>query len=249
MNKDLEELKALSAKISGDIRAAYGKIPEGEKKELSEEMFTMLLGFLPAMRRIPGTDTALMIDNYFLKLERADKDAALGMFKKFMCVTDRESFREFFTGALDCNLSTLYNDIPAYLAGEPRLDMNELDDTGRETFLKAAEFVKCFVEYLPEAGFLALDISEKVGFARMAWGCDLIGNTDYCTIMLLMTDKARENFSSFEEYMLSLIFGGGAYMFHSGGGNVRGAIEYMSGILPYLVTEELTKYKWKDKED
>lgn len=249
MNKDLEELKELSAKIGGDIKAAYGKHPEEEKIELTEEMFTMLLGFLPAMRRIPGTDTALMVDNFFVKFEGAEKQAALEMYRKFFRVADRESFQKLYRESLDCNISALYNDIPAYLEGKPRFDLNALDETGRKTFLSSAEFVKQFIEYLPEAGFTAFDISEKVGHARMVWACDIITNSDYCTIMMLMAQKARENFSSFEEYMRSLIFGGGAYVFHTGGGKVQSAVEYMSGVLPYLTTEELTKYKWKDKED
>lgn len=249
IDDELKRLKRLSERINKDVKEACSATPEEDKYELTEEQFTMLLGFLSGIRKIPGTDRALLFDEYFLKLKGKEKKAALDMFENFYGVHDRESFREFFTGYEGCNLSGMYSDIPPYLAGKPNFDVNELNDEGLQAFTNSAEFVKQFVQYLPDAGVLAWDICEKVGFARLAWGCGLIGNTDYCTIMIMLTDQARENFSSFEEYMRSLAFGCGVYMFHTDGWAIVSAIEFMENMMPFLLNGDLVDAKWKSEED
>lgn len=249
INDELKRLGRLADRINKDIKEACSAKPESEKFDNTEEQFTMLLGFLPGIRKIPGTDRALLFDEYFLKFEGEEKAAVLSMFDRFYGVHDRESFRDFFTSYSGCNLSNLYNDIPPYLAGKPNFDINELNDTGLEAFMNSAEFMKPFVEYLPDAGVLAWDICEKVGFARFAWSCDLITNTDYCTIMMMLTDQARENFSSFEEYMRSLAFGSGVYMFHTDQWNINDAIKFISTVMPMLLKSDLPHIKWKATEN
>ncbi len=94
---------------------------------------------------------------------------------------------------------------------------------------------------------LAWDIFVKVGFARLAYSCDIIGNTDYCTIMMLLTEQAQANFSSFEEYLLSLAFGCGVYVFDIDGWNIVGAMDYLRHMLPLLVHGDLPYIRWRKK--
>lgn len=251
INKELEKLRRLSERMDKDITEAFSQKSEAERDEISEEEFTMYLGYLPAIRKIPGTSKGLLFDkeNYFLKYEGADKQAVLDFFENMYGVHDRESFREMFTKYSGCNLIGMYDDIPAYLAGTPNFDVNELNDEGREAFFNSVEFFKPFNEFLPEAGVLAWDICEKVGLARLAYSCDIIGNTDYCTIMLMLTDQARDAFSGFEEYMRSLAFGCGVYMFHIDRWDINGAIEFMSMIMPMLLNGDMPHIRWKEKED
>lgn len=249
VENDLKKLGRLAERINSDIREKCSQTPESEKEELSEEDFTIYLGFLFGMRTIPGMDRAIGFGKYFRKFEGSDRECVLEFFERTYKVHDRESFREFFTGYGGINLSDLYNAIPPYLAGKPEFDVDELSGAAREAFMNSAEFMEPFAQYLPKAGVLAWDISEKVGFARLAYSCDLIGNTDYCTIMLALTDLARENFSSFEEYLLSLAFGCGVLMFHIDQWSIKSAIEFINNMMPLLLHGDLPKLKWKEKED
>ncbi len=247
IDKELNKLGALSEQIAREIKSACAEKPEKEKHKLSEEEFTMYLGFLPGIRKIPGMDHSPGFDEYFTKYEGKDKQCVLDFFKQMYNVTDRESFHELFTKYRGCNLANIYNYVPLYIAGKPAFELSELNGKGREAFLNSVEFFKPFVQYLPEAGVLAWDICEKVGFARLAYSCDIIGNTDYCTIMMLLTEQAQANFSSFEEYLLSLAFGCGVYVFDIDGWNIVGAMDYLRHMLPLLVHGDLPYIRWRKK--
>lgn len=251
VRKSLEDLRRLAERMDADITEVFSQKTEDERDEISEEEFTMYLGYIPALRKIPGTSKGLLFDkeNYFLKYEGADKQAVLDFFERMYGVNDRESFREMFTQDDACNLIGMYDDIPAYLAGKPNFDVNGLNDDGKEAFFNSVEFFKPFNEFLPEAGVLAWDICEKVGLARLAYSCDIIGNTDYCTIMLMLTDQARDSFSGFEEYMRSLAFGCGVYMFHTGKWDINGAMEFIRMIMPMLLNGDMPYIRWNMDED
>lgn len=246
IDKDLKKLGTLSDYIAQDIKEECAKKPDKEKTRVSEDEFTMYLGFLPLIRKIPGTSHSFGFE-YFCKYKGEEKQAVLNWFKNMFNITDRETFRNLFTKYAGCNIANLYNDVPPYLAGKPDFDISELNEDGMTAFMNAAEFFKPFVKYLPEGGVLAWDISEKVGFAWLAYSCDLIGNTDYCTIMMMLTEQAQANFSSFEEYMLSLAFGCGVYMFHLDRWNIGGAMEFMRQMVPMILHGDLPHIKWRKK--
>ncbi len=246
IDKDLKKLGTLSDYIAQDIKEECAKKPDKEKATVSEEEFTMYLGFLPMLRQIPGTNHAPGF-KYFLKYEGEEKQAVLDWFRDMFNITDRESFHDLFTKYAGCNIGNIYNDVPPYLAGKPNFDLSELNGFGKEAFMNSAEFFKPFVKYLPKGGVLAWDISEKVGFARLAYSCDIIGNTDYSKIMMLLTEQAQANFSSFEEYMLSLALGSGVYMFHMDGWNIGGAMEFMRDMVPMILHGDLPHIKWRKK--
>ncbi len=243
----LKKLGELAKQIDRDIKEACAEKPENEKIKPSEEEFIMYLGFLPGIRKIPGMDHSPGFNDFFMKYEGKDKQCVLDFFKQMYNVTDRESFHELFTKYIGCNISNIYNDVPPYLEGNPRFDISELNDVGKEAFMNSVEFFKPFVQYLPKAGVLAWDICEKVGFARLAYSCDIIGNTDYSTIMLLLTDLAQANFSSFEEYLLSLAFGCGVYMFHMDEWSIVEAMTFMRRMMPLLLQGDLPRMSWKKK--
>ncbi len=249
VENDLKKLGRLAERVNSDIKEKCSLISESEKEKLSEEEFTMYLGFLFGMRQIPGLEHSIGFGKYFRKYEGSDRECVLEFFEKTYGVHDRESFKEFFTGYGAINLSNLYNSVPPYIAGKPEFDVNELNGGGREAFMNSVEFMKPFAQYLPKAGVMAWDISEKVGYARLAYSCDIIGNTDYCTIMLMLTDLARENFSSFEEYLLSLAFGCGVLMFHIDQWSIKSAIAFINNMMPLLLHGDLPKLRWKEKED
>lgn len=245
IEKDLKELGELSEHIYNDIKQVCSEKPESEKADITDEEFTMYLGFLSAIRKVPGMERGVGFKDYFRKYEGADKEAVL-KFLSMLGITDRESMLNFYQRDIRCNLAGMYNDIPLYLAGKPRFELSELNEDGRGAFLDAAEFFKPFNKYLPPAGIMAWDICEKVGFARLAYSCDIITNSDYCTIMMYADDTAREYFSSFEEYLLSLAFGCGVIAFHIDD-SIVGAMKYMRDMMPLLLHGDLPVIKWSKK--
>lgn len=247
VDDQLKKLAEISKRMYDDIKAACAHTPEDKKTRLSDEDFAVFLGFLPAIRKVPGMDRGPGFE-YILKYKGKEKRLVLDFFKNMYNVTDRESFHDLFTKYIGCNISDLYNDVPPYIEGKPRFDVSELNGDGREAFLNAVDFFKPFAQYLPKAGVLAWDICEKVGFARLAYSCDLIGDGDYTVIMKMLTDMAQDNFSSFEEYTLSLAFGSGVYMFHIDEWNIVSATSFMVQMMPLLL-QQLPLLAWNTKQN
>ena len=80
-------------------------MPYSDKYELSDEEFTMQLGFLPGIRKIPGQEHGLGFKEYFKKYEGEKREQAKEWFGNLFGVTDRGSFIEFFQTNRCCNIS------------------------------------------------------------------------------------------------------------------------------------------------
>lgn len=243
IESNLKKLHSLSERIYNDIKERCAE--KTDKKKLSDEEFTLYLGFLPAIRLLPGRKGPLGLGEYFKKFEGEEKQAALDWLKNGFGITDRDSLLEFYQNDPHCNISSMAEDVRAYIAGTPRFDLNELNMDGRYAFECFTEFIKEFNEFLPEAGVLAWDISEKIGIVRMAYSCDLITNTDFASPMLYLHDFAREKFSSFEEYILSLAFGAVLFMFKMDDMNIISAIDFLARTnAPLLLNGDLPDLEW-----
>ena len=239
----LARFRELAKRMSDDIRDRCNEKPE--KIELSYEEFVMHLGYLSALRIIPGHEHSIGFHEYYRKYEGAEKQAALDWFKENFGVTDHESWINFFQNSKACNINSLAEAVRAYIAngpeGEPELPNKE----ERYLFDCAAEFIGTFNEYLPKAGVAAWDISGKVGLLRQAYACDLITPNNYVKAMLRLRDLAKELFSSFEEYIRSLLFGSAFFMFNTDSENIVSATRYMCNNAPLLINGELPHLEWQ----
>ena len=243
IESNLKKLHRLSERIYNDVKERCSQ--KSDKMKLSDEEFTLYLGFLPAIRLLPGRKEPLGFGDYFRKYEGEEKQAALDWLKNGFGITDRESLLDFYQNDPHCNISSMAEDVRAYLAGSPRFDLNELNKDGRYAFECFTEFIGKFNEFLPEAGVLAWDISEKIGIVRLAYACDLITNTDFAKPMLYLHDFAREKFSSFEEYILSLAFGAVLFMFKMDDMNIISAMDFLARTnTPLLLNGDLPALEW-----
>lgn len=245
MDKDLFALHELCARVSADIKARCAKIRK--KKTLSEEDFQLRLGFFPAIRKVPGFETALGYDGfdaYFAKYEGEDQEKCLQWLDTFYGITDEDSFFNHIQSDWGCNLTMMANDALAQLKGKPNFDIEKLDENGRFAFENMTRFMGAFAEYLPAAGIMAWDICEKIGFARHAYRCGIIGRTEYCRGMMSLGDSAVRLFSSWEEYMHSLIYGCGVYAFYMDRFHISSAIDFISAMAPLLLNSDLADSKW-----
>lgn len=247
ISEDLAGFHALGASVCEDIKKRFAK--SSEKRDISDEEFQTRLGFFPGIRKIPGFEHPMGFEKYFDEYKGEDRENCLKWFDDLYGITDSESFFRHIQTNLGCNLERTIYDVAAYLVGKPNFDIEKLDEVGRFAFESTSLFTGAFMEYLPKAGVLAWDISEKIGFARHAHSCGIISNEDYCKGMLVLSDKARKGFSSWEDYMLSLIFGAGLYMFIMEEWSISAAGKFVLNMLPFLLNGDLADVVWRGTED
>lgn len=242
ISNDLAALHELCGKISADIKKRCGD--NSVKRKLTAEEFQTRLGFFPAIRKLPGFEHPMGFGDYFTQLKGEDKEKTLKWFKNFYDITDTESFFNHIQTDRGCNIARMAVDALAFLSGKPNFDVNELNDGGKFAFGNSVMLVDQFAEYLPRGGILAWDISEKIGFARHAYRCGIIGNTDYCRGMLLMSDTAKNSFSGWEEYMRSLIYGAAMFIFGIDNWNIKSAVNFVSQMAPLMLKSDLADVSW-----
>ena len=242
IDKNLAKLLELSIRIAGDIKARCAAKPE--KMKLTDEEFTLYLGYLPALTLIKGHEHSIGFGDYFRKYEGEEKQAALEWLKGGYDITDRESLLEFYQNAPDCNIFPMSEEVRQHIAGTSQFDLDKFDKEERFMFDSFEEFLKTFNKFLPKAGVLAWDICEKIGVLRWSYACDLIPNSDYCASMLFLHDYAKKMFSSFEEYITSLAFGAAVFVFNTNGKNILGATNFLARTAPLLINGDLPDLEW-----
>ncbi len=248
IDKELTELKELSGHIAAEIKKTCAEIPEDDKESVTDEKFAMYLGYFAGIYVMPKFKHGLGFKDFYKKYGGKEKELALEHLEK-LGITNKKSFWDFYYNDRKVNLEEIYSDIPPYLDGTvAESDLARLEKKGKEKFLNGAEFYKPFYKLLPKAGILAFDICEKIAVLRYAYSCGILKKEEYDGAMADLIKLAREKFSSFEEYLMSLIFGYGTYMFHFDDWNIRGAVKYMDGMLPLLIHGDLPHIKWKAAE-
>lgn len=238
----LSGFHSLCDKAAAEIKQRCAEATE--KRDIPDEQFQTRLGYFPGIRKLPGFEHCIGFENYFVKYNGKDKENCLKWFGNFYGITDKESFFQHIQNDIGCNNARMVYDVSAYFSGKPNFDVSELDEGGRIIFENVAMFVSAFIGYLPGAGVLAWDLCEKIGFARHAYGCGIISDIDYRIGMRNLSDTAKRNFSSWEEYMISLIFGAALYMFITDEWSISSASDFVSTMLPILLQGDLAELQW-----
>ncbi|MDE6733555.1 MAG: DUF1266 domain-containing protein [Oscillospiraceae bacterium] len=242
IEKDYANMSAMLVRMFDDLQTRCEK---QNKLSITDEQFQLRLGFFPAIRKIPGFEHPVGLDNYFMQYNDEDKAKCLQWFERFYGITNEDTFFDFIQNGFVNNVSRMTNDVLAYLIGKPNFELSQLNESGRLSFESCVGFVKGFGKFIPNAGVLAWDIGEKIGFARHAYYSGLIGNFDYCKGLLTLADAARENFSSWNEYMRSLLCGAALYMFNMDNFSISGAMEFMNNMFLFLMNSDLPDVEWK----
>lgn len=242
IEKDLNELHELVEKICADIDKRCTENPE--KRKMSDGEFTVLLGLVPSIRQIPVTGGALGLNDFYVEFQGEDREKVAKWLETFFGFKDTESFINFYRSARGCNISGMFSDVKAYFKGTPNFDVNTLKGSGQRAFLNACMFIKPIYKYLPEAGVLGWDLSEKVGFSRLAFSCGIISKDDYYSSMVAIRNAAKEHFSSAAEYLKSLVIGSALYMFATDEWTIKGAMEFMKQTMALMMRCDLADGEW-----
>lgn len=243
IEKDFAKMRAMFSKMLGDLTTRCEK---PNKRSITDEQFQLRLGFFPSIRKLPGFEHPMGLENYFMKYDDEDKAKCLRWFERFYGITNEETFFDFIQKDFGSNVSRMANDVIAYLIGKPNFDVSQLNEAGRLSFDACVEFVKSFGSFMPKASVLAWDIGEKIGYARHAYYSGLIGNFDYCKGLLTLADAARASFSGWSEYMRSLICGAALFMFNIESFSISGAMEFTKNMFLYLMNSDLPDVEWKN---
>lgn len=244
INQDLADLNAFGKTASEAVRECFAKVDEKDRKALSDTEFTLYLGYLSGIRVPPPVQDALNFDDPLKKYSEEEKSGVKMFLRNYYGISDLASFKNFYVNDLKYNGYRVASDALAYSDKNPNFPFSQLTQEIEEMFGNCALFLNAVRDYLPKTTVLAWDISEKIGAARLAFSCDVIPDGDYFGCMGALLNAAKESFSSFEEYVKSLIFGGGFFMFLAENFNIKSSIAFMENLLTMLVNSPLSEIKW-----
>lgn len=243
IQSDLVKFGELCERAADDIKKRC--FTNLAKREVSEDEFRIQLGFFPGIRKLPGFDHTIGFRNYRYKYSGSDVEKCRQWFAKFYGVTDRAAFFKHIQTDPGINLSPMMFDVAAYVTGKPNFDINELNEGGRFSFESNMRFITSFIKFLPKSGVAAWDIGEKIGLVRHAFACSILTDEEYDDGMAKLAGSAKKAFDSAEEYMRSLIFGAGLYMFNLDRWSIRSARQFLSNMMGLLLRSELADIKWQ----
>lgn len=244
IKQDLEDLNAFGKTAVEAVHEYFAKVDEKDKKTLSDTEFTLYLGYSGGVRVPPTVERPLYFDDPVMKYSEEEKPAVRDFLRNFFGISDIVSFKNFYVNDLKYNSFRIASDALAYSDKNPNFPFSQLTQDIEEMFGNCAQFLNAVREYLPKMNVLAWDISEKIGAARLAFSCDVIPDSDYFGCMGALLSAARENFTSFEEYVISMVFGSGFFMLLAENFNIKSAIEFMENQLILLTNSPLSEIKW-----
>lgn len=242
VDKDLKELAELAKQVCGDIDKRCAE--KTEKEKISDGAFTVLMGLIPALRQLPAVGRGLGLDDFFQKFEGKDRDVIAQWLDTLFGIKDKESFIKFYQTAQGCNISGMYADVDAFLSGKPRFDLKTLRGDAQRAFHNTCMFTEPVREFLPKAGVLGWDLSEKIGFSRLAYSVDVLEKNDYLGSMVAIKKAALDFFPSTAEFLKSLVIGSALYTFASSEWDIKGAITMMKRSRDVMLHCELPDAEW-----
>ncbi len=258
IEEDLADCDSLIAENLGEVHKTCAAVwlsigarcsKNAEKRKLSAEEFRMRLGFFPAFRSLPGFERPMGLSGYLETLKGEEAEKARSRFENYYGVHDSEGFFELIQKSRECNISHMADDVMAFIIGRPRFAMKDLNDDGRFAFENSVIYVRKFAEFLPRGGIRAWDIGEKIGLARHAYRCGILGERDYLNVMARLEDEALRMFSGWEEYMCSLVFGAAVFAYSFDDWNIAGSVSYAENMVKMLLGSDLPDVSWNAKSN
>lgn len=245
ISRDLERLSDTTKTIVNNVSARTEKSSKNIWTP-NVNSFPLMLAYLPSVRIVPVLGEPIGIDNLFYKYDDGKKPQVREWLQSFYNVCDTKTLAQAFNKQF--NRSAFFNDAANYLSGKPSFDIAELNEDGLFAFTSCVKYCKRIVTYVPDGGIAAWDISERIGLARYAYACDILSSSVYTSTVTGLTDLARKTFSSWKEYVISLILGGGYFIFSIGDFKIDKAIKFMLNISHIILNSNLLDADWNTKK-
>ena len=187
-----------------------------ERRPCERDAFIALLAGVPALRRTPGLPAGSKADRFTtLPLCASEVDAAACRehLKTVFGITDKQSLLDFCDRQFRCQEN--YLDFEAIWEGRPLFSLASLNPDAAAFFISARNFSAQFYPLVGHLGYLAWDISERVGHLRAGLACGLLTREEFDGLTEEPAAQAQA-FGSWEEYAASLVCGALYWDFRQG---------------------------------
>jgi len=189
-----------------------------QRKPCGRDGFAALLAGVAALRKTPGIPGPKESGpNYFTSLPRCaspgDASACRAHLEQVFGITDKASLLDFCKHEFNCN--NQYLDFVGAWEGHPSFPMEALNEGGRKFFTVARDFSAQFYPIVGHQGYLAWDISERVGHLRNGYACGLLSREEFDKLAEPLLAEAQA-FDNWGDYAVSLVCGGLYWDFRHG---------------------------------
>lgn len=205
------------AGLTQDIQALLLRSHQ-RRRPCGRDAFLALLAGVPALRKTPGLPGPKESGpDYFTTLplcaSEADAAACREHLKTVFGITDKESLLDFCEKQFHCQDN--YLDFESVWEGRPSFDPASLNRNAANFFAAARDFSAQFYPLVGHRGYLAWDISERMGHLRAGLACGLLSREEFDRLAEEQAVRAQ-CFGSWEEYAASLVCGALYWDFRQG---------------------------------
>lgn len=193
-------------------RGISGKDTCGKKK------FGFLLGAVSSMRKIPGINRPIAIDELYLCKNEEEKKEVLAYLNKLFGIYDYQTLIEHCNAQFDCGDN--YEQFLKFWEGKAKYNLDGLKPEARRLFEGCMEYAAIFKDYVGTGGFYAWDCSEKIGVLKLAYACGIVEEEDFHDLVGGMMERVLSLYSSWKEYATGLICGASYFMYKRSNLNV-----------------------------
>jgi len=203
--------------LDKDIQALLSRTRR-DRRPCGRDAFLALLAGVPSLRKVPGVPGPKEFGpGYFTALPRcvsgADAAACREHLNTVFGIQDKESLLRFCDGQFHCQRD--YLDFEGFWEDRPPFDPAAIKKDAFDFFAAARDFSAQFYPLLGHHGYLAWDISERVGHLRLGLACGLLSREEFDPLAEELIVRAQ-CFGSWEEYAASLVCGALYWDFRQG---------------------------------
>ena len=213
----LRDFHPQSTGLERDIQALLSRTRR-ERRPCGRDAFLALLAGVPALRKTPGIPSPKESGpDSFTTLPlcptEADAAACRVHLQTVFGIRDKESLLDFCGRQFRCQDD--YLDFEAVWEGRPLFDTAALNPDAASFFVSARDFSAQFYSLVGHHGYLAWDVSERMGHLRAGLACGLLTREEFDPLAEEQAVQAQA-FGSWEEYAASLVCGALYWNFRQG---------------------------------
>ncbi|MBO4389286.1 MAG: DUF1266 domain-containing protein [Lachnospiraceae bacterium] len=203
VQKDMDSARNMFSAMIPDLKSRFETTEKLPTKELE---FFSLIG-AAAIERVP-VQLSGEVDTRKAAFTFPEEDAEKirNYLVEYLGIHDMKSLMDYHADHMIWPRTQAALD---YMEGQDnnQIKPDEMDISTRALWDLTISYLEAVKELLPKAGMSAWDYSEMVGLTKLMHGIGMITNTDLFETYVYAADRCREDFSSWEEFSVSLVLG------------------------------------------
>lgn len=211
-----------------------------------EETFALLLSYPSVLRQVPGMKACIGMEPLYRCSGQKEADEVRQyLWSSYQALEAEELFEKARKEWSTEHEFQLYD---SYWEKEEGTALGVLSENGEANFDYFQRFAKLFRETVGSCGFRANELSELMNLLRVQYACGMISEEELHERMQKLASRAKESFSSWEEYARSLVCGATYLAFKRSGGNFDEALTRMEAMIKVLTYCDWFAYGWYSEE-